>query len=82
VYKRQALKGPADRVMASLGYPKGNAGVAAAYDGFITDLVIDAGDASDADELSDLVTVHVTDTHLTTREASRRFGRWFKRAFT
>lgn len=78
----KALKGPADRVMASLGYPKGNAGVAAAYDGFITDLVIDAGDASDADELSDLVTVHVTDTHLTAREASRRFGRWFKRTFT
>ena len=78
----KALKGPADRVMASLGYPVGNAGVVAAYDGLITDLVIDARDASDADALSDSVTIHVTDTHLTTHVASQRFGRWFERTFT
>ena len=76
------LKGPADRVMASLGYPSGNAGVVAAYDGIITDLVVDARDAADADELSAAVTVHVTDTYLTSHDASQRFGRWFERTFT
>ena len=78
----RALKGPADRVMASLGYPSGNAGVAAAYDGMITDLVIDAGDASDADQLSESVDVHITDTHLASHDSSQRFGRWFERTFT
>ena len=78
----KALKGPADRVMASLGYPTGNAGVVAAYNGIITDLVVDAGDAVDADELAGSVTVHVTDTHLTSHDASERFGRWFERTFT
>lgn len=78
----QALKGPADRVMASLGYPSGNAGVAAAYDGMISDLVIDGGDASDAEQLSESVDVHITDTHLASNESSRRFGRWFEQTFT
>jgi LPPG:FO 2-phospho-L-lactate transferase len=78
----KALKGPADRVMASLGYPGGNTGVVAAYDGFITDLVIDTRDASDADGLSGSVTVHVTNTHLASHEASQQFGRWFERTFT
>ena len=68
--------------MASLGYPSGNAGVVAAYNGIITDLVVDADDAVDADELADSVTVHVTDTHLTSHDASERFGRWFERTFT
>ena len=78
----RALKGPADRVMASLGYPEGNAGVASAYDGMITDLVIDVGDAPDAEQLSKAVRIHVTDTHLASDEASRRFGRWFEQTFT
>jgi LPPG:FO 2-phospho-L-lactate transferase len=78
----KALKGPADRVMASLGYPTGSAGVVAAYDGIITDLVIDTSDAADADQLSDTVAVHVTDTHLASPDASQRFGQWFERTFT
>jgi LPPG:FO 2-phospho-L-lactate transferase len=78
----KALKGPADRVMASLGYPSGNAGVVAAYDGIITDLVIDAQDAADAVQLSDSLIVHITDTYLTSHEASQRFGRWFEQTFT
>jgi LPPG:FO 2-phospho-L-lactate transferase len=78
----KALKGPADRVMASLGYAGGNAGVAAAYDGIITDLVIDTQDAADTDRLSGALTVHVTDTYLTSHNASQRFGRWFERTFT
>ena len=42
----RALKGPADRVMASLGLPGGNAGVVAAYGGLLNDLVIHTGDAN------------------------------------
>ncbi len=78
----KALKGPADRVMASLGYPAGNAGVLAAYDGFITDLVIDAGDAGDIADLGGSVNVHVADTRLTDRDAATRFAQWFEGAFT
>lgn len=41
------VKGPADRVMASLGLPAGNRGVARAYEGLIDTLVIDSKDAED-----------------------------------
>lgn len=78
----KALKGPADRVMASLGYPAGNAGVLSAYEGFITDLVIDAGDADDVADLGGSVNVHVADTRLADRDAAARFAQWFEGAFT
>jgi len=68
--------------MASLGYPAGNAGVLAAYDGFITDLVIDAGDAGDIADLGGSVNIHVADTRLTDRDAATRFAQWFEGAFT
>jgi len=77
----KALKGPADRVLASLGYPPGNAGVAAAYKGFITDLIIDTGDAADADDLGDSVSIHITDTRLADHNAAERFAHWFAGAF-
>ena len=41
LFSGKALKGPADRVMASIGLPAGNAGVLAAYYGLISDLVVD-----------------------------------------
>ena len=77
----KALKGPADRVMASLGYPPGNAGVLAAYDGMITDLVIDRGDAEDELRLAGSVRIHITDTRLVGDEASARFASWFAQTF-
>lgn len=40
----RALKGPADRVMASLGLAPGNQGVIEAYDGLVDTLVIHSGD--------------------------------------
>ena len=40
----KALRGPADAVMATLGYSSGNAGVAEAYKGLIDRLVIDQSD--------------------------------------
>jgi LPPG:FO 2-phospho-L-lactate transferase len=62
----KALKGPADRVMASLGLPPGNAGVLAAYDGLLTDLVVDLGDAGDVEGLASDVRIHAADTRMTT----------------
>lgn len=76
----RALKGPADRVLASLGYPPGNAGVLAAYDGIVNELVIDRGDAEDVAQLSQPITIHVTDTRMAAADAGERFGRWFGRA--
>jgi LPPG:FO 2-phospho-L-lactate transferase len=78
----RALKGPADRVLASLGFPPGNAGVLASYDGLVTDLVIDDGDASDADALAGPVRVHVTRTLLGAPADARRFGTWFAETFS
>jgi len=72
----KALKGPADRVMASLGFPAGNAGVLAAYDRLISDLVVDLADRTDADTLGDAVSIHSTDTRFAEAEAAARFARW------
>jgi len=72
----KALKGPADRVMASIGLPAGNAGVLAAYSGLISDLVIDTADAADADTLAGEVRIHSTDTRFTQAEPATRFARW------
>lgn len=44
----KALKGPADRVMASMGLPRGNQGVVAAYHDVIDLLVVDASDETDS----------------------------------
>jgi LPPG:FO 2-phospho-L-lactate transferase len=59
----KALKGPADRVMASLGLPAGNAGVIEAYAGLIDMLVVDTQDADDARQLGG-VEIMVTDTRM------------------
>ena len=73
----RALKGPADRVMASLGLPGGNRGVVAAYGGLLTDLVIDTGDGNDRAELGDLgVRVHVGDTRIADPTAAWSFADW------
>lgn len=64
----KALRGPADRVMASLGLTAGNAGVIEAYAGVIDTLVVDTQDADDAKRLNG-VAVMVTDTRI--KEAAR-----------
>lgn len=56
------VKGPTDRVMASLGLPPGNAGVIAAYDGLVTDLVVDARDSADTALATDDLAVHAFNT--------------------
>jgi len=67
----RAVKGPADRVMASLGLPPGNRGVVAAYEGLLSRLVIDAGD--DVEEL-DGIEVLSTPTLIRKPEQARRLA--------
>ncbi len=75
------LKGPADRVMEGLGLHPGNVGVAEAYQGVITDLVIDRGDDVDVAVLRDRgLRVHVTDTRIAEPDAGRRFAHWLLEA--
>ncbi len=73
----RALKGPADRVLISLGLPPGNEGVLAAYDGIVNELVIDQQDATDRGQLTGLgARVHVRNTRLATMESSVNFAEW------
>lgn len=69
----KALKGPADRVMSTLGLPPGNAGVAKAYEDVVDILVIDKGDAADAAAIAGMVVVQ--DTLIKDASASARLGR-------
>jgi LPPG:FO 2-phospho-L-lactate transferase len=69
----KALKGPADRVMASLGLQPGTAGILETYRGLLTDLVVDIGDAEDAG-LSEDVRIHALDTRIAESEAAARFA--------
>nr|MDP9495618.1 2-phospho-L-lactate transferase [Actinomycetota bacterium] len=69
----KALKGPADRVMSTLGLPPGNAGVAKAYEDVVDILVIDKGDAADAAAIAGMVVVE--DTLIKDASASARLGR-------
>ncbi|MFO7299668.1 MAG: 2-phospho-L-lactate transferase [Actinomycetes bacterium] len=68
----KALKGPAHRIMASLGLPPGNQGVAEAYAGLIDLLVVDGGDAAEPVEG---VEVLATDTRIKDPEDAARLAR-------
>jgi LPPG:FO 2-phospho-L-lactate transferase len=69
----KTVKGPADRVMRSLGLPAGNRGVAVAYEGLIDRLVIDRSDGDDATGMSQIETM-VTDTLITDLPAAVRLA--------
>ncbi len=69
----KSLKGPADRVMASLGLPAGNAGVIEAYAGLIEMLVVDTQDADDARQLGG-VEIMVTDTRIARATRARELA--------
>ena len=69
----KALKGPADRVMSSLGLPEGNAGVAQAYESTISRLVIDESDSGDADVLEG-IDVIALDTRIGDTRSSERLA--------
>ncbi len=66
-----ALKGPASRVMASLGMPSGNQGVVSAYDGLIDLLVVDSADSGDGPEI-DGVPVVAMETRIPDAARSRQ----------
>lgn len=67
----RALKGPADRVLASLGLAAGNQGVADAYSGLIDTLIVDR---SDEGVPVDGVRLVAMDTRIADPEASTRFA--------
>lgn len=67
----KALKGPADRVMLSLGLPAGNAGVEEAYKGLISRLIVDDGDHGDRLVSTEMV---VADTRIADPDRARDFA--------
>ncbi|HKX73766.1 MAG TPA: 2-phospho-L-lactate transferase [Acidimicrobiia bacterium] len=68
-----AIKGPAHRVLTSMGLPAGNAGVAAAYGGMLTDLFIDEADAGDT-RRGEPPRWHVTNTRIPDLDSAARLG--------
>lgn len=70
----KAVKGPADRVLLSLGLPPGNRGIDVAYDGLIDRLVIDRVDEDEIVSREGLE-VLVTDTLITEPVAARRLAK-------
>lgn len=70
----KAVKGPADRVMASLGLPPGTEGVLQAYEGLIHRLVIDASDRAHSATLGG-VDVIATDTLIGELDAAVRLAK-------
>jgi LPPG:FO 2-phospho-L-lactate transferase len=69
------LKGPADRVLASLGFGPGNRGVTGAYAGLLSDFVIDVGDTADVELLAvPGLAVHALDTRMGEPDAGKRFA--------
>jgi LPPG:FO 2-phospho-L-lactate transferase len=55
--RQKALKGPADRVMESLGLPAGSRGVIEAYKGVVDILVIHDDDSDEAQGLDEVQVV-------------------------
>ena len=76
LFAGKALKGPADRVLASLGLAPGTAGILQAYEGLLTTLIVDESDADDVRLSTAQTTVVAADTKITDPEAGRHFGQW------
>lgn len=70
-----ALRGPAAALLAVHDFPPGNAGVLAAYEGLLTDFVVDDGDSQDVALAGD-ERIHVRSTRLDDGAAGERFGEW------
>lgn len=70
----KALKGPADRVLESLGLPPGNSGVAEAYSGLLARLIVDTSDQEESARI-DGVEVQTEPTLIPDLAASRNLAR-------
>ena len=68
-----AVKGPAHRILAALGYGTGTRAVIESYGGLLTDLVIDNADAGDAIARGKS-RIHVTDTRMSDLSSSTRLA--------
>lgn len=68
-----ALKGPAADVLQALGLPAGNQGVAEAYEGLITDLIVDEADEDDA--LKTAAQIHAYPTRIAAPLEAARLAR-------
>ncbi len=72
----QALKGPADRMLASLGHEVSPLGVARLYQDFLDGILIDQLDAELAPAIAELgIVVKVADTIMRTNDDRRRVAR-------
>lgn len=72
----KAVKGPAEKVMASLGLPAGTQGVLKAYEGLLEMLVVDSADVVD-EKLSTATTrVVAHDTRIADPAAGGAFASW------
>ena len=75
LFAGRALKGPTAELLESHGFTPGNAGILQAYEGLLSDLVIDTGDAADAASLRRHgIAVHVEDTDMTGPDRGSRFA--------
>jgi LPPG:FO 2-phospho-L-lactate transferase len=72
----KALKGPADKVLASLGLPAGTSGILAAYEGLIDTLIVDAADIDDERLGIPSTRVIAADTRIGDAASGRRFAAW------
>ena len=72
----RALKGPADRMMDSLGHEVSATGVARMYEGLVDGMVVDQTDAAEEDEIEALgIEVLVTDSVMRDEEDRGRLAR-------
>ncbi|MDH5376020.1 MAG: 2-phospho-L-lactate transferase [Candidatus Bathyarchaeota archaeon] len=72
----KAIKGPADRIMTSMGLEASAYGVAKYYEDFLDHLVIDKADEHQKDRIKELgVKVTITDTRMKSLEDSIRLAR-------
>ncbi len=69
------VRGPAATLLEAHGFPAGNAGVLAAYEGLLTDLIVDVGDAADAG-LPGTESIHVAATSIADPAAGATFAEW------
>lgn len=76
LFSGKALKGPAGTLLLAQGFPPGNKGVLAAYEGLLSHLVVDVADAADAKTLDDETQILVANTRIGDPAAGTVFAQW------